>query len=277
MAAELVPEGADRDYVASLARGLSVIRAFSRSRPSMTLSEVAASADMNRAAARRFLLTLVREGYAETDGKYFRLRPKILELGFSALSSLTFAEIAEPPMDDLAAEIGETCLAAVLDGEDCVYVARATAPRVVSVDIDVGSSLPAFAMSTGRVLLAALTDEELDRWLDEFRPSKYTDRTITSRARIKEDVIEVREKGWSIVDQEYEIGFRSLSVPIKDQGGAIVAALNICCPSPRVSLEQMRREFLPAAQRTAEEIQRSLPEEYRRRARDLRAPTRRAR
>lgn len=277
MGAELVPEGADRDYVASLARGLSVIRAFSRSRPSMTLSEVAASADMNRAAARRFLLTLVREGYAETDGKYFRLRPKILELGFSALSSLTFAEIAEPPMDDLAAEIGETCLAAVLDGEDCVYVARATAPRVVSVDIDVGSSLPAFAMSTGRVLLAALTDEELDRWLDEFRPSKYTDRTITSRARIKEDVIEVREKGWSIVDQEYEIGFRSLSVPIKDQGGAIVAALNICCPSPRVSLETMRREFLPAARRTAEEIQRSLPEEYRRRARDLRAPTRRAR
>lgn len=277
MAAELVPEGADRDYVASLARGLSVIRAFSRSRPSMTLSEVAASADMNRAAARRFLLTLVREGYAETDGKYFRLRPKILELGFSALSSLTFAEIAEPPMDDLAAEIGETCLAAVLDGEDCVYVARATAPRVVSVDIDVGSSLPAFAMSTGRVLLAALTDEELDRWLDEFRPSKYTDRTITSRARIKEDVIEVREKGWSIVDQEYEIGFRSLSVPIKDQSGAIVAALNICCPSPRVSLETMRREFLPAARRTAEEIQRSLPEEYRRRARDLRAPTRRAR
>lgn len=277
MAAELVPEGADRDYVASLARGLSVIRAFSRARPSMTLSEVAAGAEMNRAAARRFLLTLVREGYAETDGKYFRLRPKILELGFSALSSLTFAEIAEPPMEDLAAELGETCLAAVLDGEDCVYIARATAPRVVSVDIDVGSSLPAFAMSTGRVLLGALSDEELDRWLDEFRPAKYTDRTVTSRARIKEDVVAVRERGWSIVDQEYEIGFRSLSVPIKDQGGATVAALNVCCPSPRVSLEQMRREFLPAAKRTAEEIQRSLPEEYRRRASDLRAPTRRAR
>jgi IclR family pca regulon transcriptional regulator len=277
VAAELVPEGADRDYVASLARGLSVIRAFSRSRPSMTLSEVAASAEMNRAAARRFLLTLVREGYAETDGKYFRLRPKILELGFSALSSLTFAELAEPPMADLAAELGETCLAAVLDGEDCVYIARATAPRVVSVDIDVGSALPAFAMSTGRVLLGALSDEELDRWLDEFRPAKYTDRTVTSRARIKEDVVTVRERGWSIVDQEYEIGFRSLSVPIKDQGGAIVAALNVCCPSPRVSLEQMRREFLPAAKRTAEEIQRSLPEEYRRRASDLRAPTRRVR
>lgn len=274
VAAELEPEGADRDYVASLARGLSVIRAFSRSRPSMTLSEVAQRADMNRAAARRFLLTLVREGYAESDGKYFRLRPKILELGFSALSSLSFAEVAEPPMEDLSAELGETCLAAVLDGDMCVYVARATAQRVVSVDLDVGSTLPAFTMSTGRVLLAALSDEELDRWLDDFRPTKYTDHTITSRARLRDDVIAVREKGWSIVDQEYEIGFRSLSVPIRDQSGTVVAALNVCCPSPRVSLETMQEEFLPAALRSAEEIQRSLPEEYRRRAKDLRVGSR---
>ena len=269
-AAEIEPEGTDRDYVASLARGLSVIRAFSRSRPSMTLSEVAQRADMNRAAARRFLLTLVREGYAETDGKYFRLRPKILELGFSALSSLSFAEIAEPPMEDLSAELGETCLAAVLDGDMCVYIARASAQRVVSVDLDVGSTLPAFTMSTGRVLLAAMSDDELERWLDEFRPVRYTDHTVMSRAKLREDVIAVREKGWSIVDQEYEIGFRSLSVPIRDQGDAVVAALNVCCPSPRVSLERMREEFLPATQATAAEIQRSLPEAYRRRARDLR-------
>jgi IclR family pca regulon transcriptional regulator len=274
VAAELETDGADRDYVASLARGLSVIRAFSRSRPSMTLSEVAAHADMNRAAARRFLLTLVREGYAESDGKYFRLRPKILELGFSALSSLSFAEIAEPPMEDLSSELGETCLAAVLDGELCVYVARATAQRVVSVDLDVGSTLPAFTMSTGRVLLAAMSDEELDRWLDDFRPIRYTDHTVTSRARLREDVLAVREKGWSIVDQEYEIGFRSLSVPIRDQGDNVVAALNVCCPSPRVSLETMQERFLPTAQRTAEEIQRSLPEEYRRRAKDLRVGAR---
>lgn len=277
MVTEPIVEGNDRDYVASLARGLKVIRAFNRSQPSMTLSEVAASADMNRAAARRFLLTLVREGYAEVDGKHFRLRPKILELGFSALSSLTFAEIAEPPMEDLSAELGETCLAAVLDGDQCVYVARATAPRVVSVDIDVGRSLPAFAMSTGRVLLAALNDDELDAWLDRFRPVKFTDRTVTSRAQIKRDVLEVRQRGWSIVDQEFEIGFRSLSVPIRDQGGTVVAALNVCCPSARVSLEQMRKEFLPAARRTAEEIQRSLSEEYRRRARDLRPVARSAR
>ncbi len=121
-------------------------------------------------------------------------------------------------------------------------------------------------MSTGRVLLAAMSDDELERWLDEFRPVRYTDHTVMSRAKLREDVVAVREKGWSIVDQEYEIGFRSLSVPIRDQGDAVVAALNVCCPSPRVSLERMQEEFLPATQATAAEIQRSLPEAYRRRA-----------
>lgn len=252
----------DRDYVGSFAKGLSVIRAFRRDRPNMTLSEVARHAEVNRAAARRFLITLVREGYAETDGKYFRLRPRILELGFSALASLSFAELAEPTMEDLSAALEETVLAAVLDGEDVVYVARASARRVMSVDLDVGSRLPASVMSTGRVLLAALTDEELDRWLAAFRPVKFTNHTVVSKAALREDVVAVRDAGWSIVDQEYEIGFRSISVPIRDQGDAVVGALNVCCPSPRVSLEQMEQEFLPEMLRSAAEIQRSLPEAY---------------
>lgn len=255
----------DRDYVGSFAKGLSVIRAFRRDRPNMTLSEVARHADVNRAAARRFLITLVREGYAETDGKYFRLRPRILELGFSALASLSFAELAEPTLEDLSASLEETVLAAVLDGEDCVYVARASARRVMSVDLDVGSRLPAAVMSTGRVLLAALTDDELDRWLAAFRPVKYTAHTVTSKAALREDVLAVREAGWSIVDEEYEIGFRSISVPIRDQSEAVVGALNVCCPSPRVSVEQMEKEFLSEMLRSAEEIQRSLPEAYTRR------------
>lgn len=259
-------EPSDRDYVGSLARGLSVIRAFRRDRPSMTLSEVARHADMNRAAARRFLITLVREGYAETDGRHFRLRPRILELGFSALASLSFAEIAGPAMEDLSASLEETVLAAVLDGEDVVYVARASANRVVSVDLDIGSRLPAAPMSTGRVLLGDLSDEELDRWLAAFRPVKYTVQTVTSKAALRADVLTVRKSGWSIVDEEYEIGFRSISVPIHDQGGSMVAALNVCCPSPRVSLEAMRVDFLPEMLKTAEEIQRSLPEAYAHRA-----------
>ncbi len=262
----------DRDYVNSLARGLTVIRAFSRSRPSMTLSEVAKRTGINRAAARRFLLTLVREGYAETDGKYFRLRPKILELGFSALSSMTFAEIAQPIMDDLADAIDEMCLAAVLDGEWVVYVNRTSTQRVVSVNLDVGSRLPAFCMSTGRTLLAALPDDQLDRWLADLHTTKYTERTIVSKRKLREAILQARRDGYSIMDEEYEVGFRSLSVPIRDRSGATIAALNVCCPSPRVSLETMHREFLPLAQRAAEAIRESLPEAYVRSSRNMLPP-----
>jgi IclR family pca regulon transcriptional regulator len=252
----------DRDYVNSLARGLTVIRAFSRNRRSMTLSDVAKRTGINRAATRRFLITLVREGYAETDGKYFRLRPKILELGFSALSSMTFAEIAQPIMDELAGSLDEMCLAAVLDGEWVVYVNRTVTQRVISVDLDVGSRLPAFCMSTGRVLLAALPDDALDAWLAAFEPTKYNEKTIVSKRRLREEILRARNDGWSIVDQEYEIGFGSLSVPILDRSGDTIAALNICCPTPRVSPETMHREFLPLLQGAANEIHASLPDAY---------------
>jgi IclR family transcriptional regulator, pca regulon regulatory protein len=252
----------DRDYVNSLARGLTVIRAFNRNRPAMTLSDVAKRTGINRAATRRFLLTLVREGYAETDGKYFRLRPKILELGFSALSSMTFSEIAQPIMDELADGIDEMCLAAVLDGESVVYVNRTVSQRVISVDLDVGSRLPAFCMSTGRVLLAALPDDALDAWLARFEPVKYNERTIVSKKKLRDEILRARREGWSIVDQEYEIGFGSLSVPIRDRAGETIAALNICCPTPRVAAKTMERDFLPQLQRAADAIQQSLPESY---------------
>jgi IclR family pca regulon transcriptional regulator len=271
-------EGEDRDYVNSLARGLNVIRAFNRSRPQMTLSEVSKRTGINRAAARRFLITLVREGYAETDGKYFRLRPKILELGFSALSSMTLSEIAEPVMEDLSDQLDEMSLAAVLDGEWVVYVARATARRVVSVDLDVGSRLPAYCMSTGRVLLAAMPDAELDRWLEALNPVRYTEQTVTSKRKLRESILETRERGWSIVDQEYEIGFRSVSVPVVDGSGRTVAALNVCCPSPRVSLEVMRDRFIPHMEDAAREITEALGQiELRGGGRDNGGPRPRAR
>jgi IclR family pca regulon transcriptional regulator len=262
-------DGDDRDYVNSLARGLMVIRAFNRSRPTMTLSDVARRTGINRAAARRFLLTLVREGYAETDGKYFRLRPKILELGYSALSSITFAEIAQPMMDELADELDEMCLAAVLDGEWCVYVNRTTTQRVISVNLDVGSRLPAFCMSTGRVLLAALPDDALDRWLAALRPEKFTQKTITSKRKLRDAILQARRDGWSIMDEEYEIGFRSLSVPIHDGADATIAALNVCCPTPRVPLRTMERDFLPMLLRAADAIHQALPDELTRSSRDF--------
>jgi IclR family pca regulon transcriptional regulator len=250
----------DRDYVNSLARGLNVMRAFNRDKPSMTLSEVARETGINRAAARRFLLTLVREGYVETDGKYFRLRPKILELGFSALSTITFSEITQPAMDDLAERLDEMCLAVVLDGEWSVYVARSLSRRLMSVNLDVGSRLPAFAMSSGRVLLAALSDEELARWLRDLRPVRYTEKTIVSKRRLRDEIVAVRRQGWAIMDQEYEIGLRSLSVPIVDRAGSTIAALNVCCPSARVSIDQMTTNFLPELRRAARQISESLPD-----------------
>lgn len=252
-------EERDSDYVNSLARGLTVISAFTRQHSAMTLSEVAKRTGINRAAARRFLLTLVREGYAETDGKYFRLRPKILQLGMSALASMTFAEVAQPVMDMLADAVDEMCLSAVLDGDWVVYIGRTSRDRVVSVNLDVGSRLPAFCMSTGRVLLAALSDGELDQWLKQLKPVRYTEHTIVSKRKLRDEILRVRSDGYSIMDEEYEIGFRSLSVPIVDHLGRTVSALNICCPSPRVARDRMAEEFLPKALAAAEEIGKALP------------------
>lgn len=249
----------DRDYVNSLARGLRVMRSFQPTAPSMTLSEVATAAEMNRAAVRRLLITLVREGYAEREGKQFRLTPRVLELGFAVLSSTTMAEIAQPIVDSLADRVDEMCLLGVLDGDSVVYTSRSRTRRVISVNLEVGSRLPAAVMSTGRVLLAAMSDEDLDAWLDEVALPRYTCKTTTSKEQLRQAVVAAREHGWSIMDEEYEIGFRSLSVPVRDREGTTIAALNICCPSPRFTVDRMISELVPIAVETAREITAAIP------------------
>lgn len=251
-------EGSDRDYVNSFARGLEVIRVFSRHRPRMTLSEVAQATEMTRATVRRFLLTLVREGYCENDGKYFSLTPKVLELGFSVLSSMDIWDVAQPIMNDLAEQLGESCFAAVLDGDAVIYVARATSNRFVSVGITIGSRVPAHCVSTGRVLMAALPDAQLHALLERAKFPKFTPNTVTSKVKLRELVEETRRQGWSIVDQELEVGLRSLSVPIRDRSGATVAALNVCCPSMRIAPEDMRTRVLMAAMEASTRITRAL-------------------
>jgi IclR family pca regulon transcriptional regulator len=243
-AAGAASDGNDRDYVNSLARGLEVIRVFTRQSPRMTLSEVAQATGMTRATVRRFLLTLVREGYVESNGRHFSLRPKILELGFSALASMNIWEVAQPIMNDLAERLQESCFAAVLDKDSVIYVARANSNRRVSVGITIGSRVPAHCVSTGRVLLAALPDDVLHRYLDEMTLTRFTPNTITSKVHLRGVIGEVRLKGWSIVDQELEVGLRSLSVPIRDGRGKTVAALNVCCPSARITPEEMRTRVL---------------------------------
>ncbi|WP_186156409.1 IclR family transcriptional regulator domain-containing protein [Burkholderia gladioli] len=248
----------DRDYVGSFARGLEVIKVFNRHTPRRTLSEVAEASGMTRATVRRFLLTLVRDGYAETDGKYFSLKPKILEIGFSALSSMNIWDIAQPIMNSLSAQIQESCFAAVLDGDSVIYVARASSNRLISVDLSIGSRSAAHCVSTGRVLLAALPDAEFHRYLEAAKLQKFTSHTVTSKVKLRELVEETRLQGWSIVDQELEISLRSISVPIRDREGKVVAALNVCCPADRVPPQEIRTRILPAMLEASSDITRAL-------------------
>ena len=252
-------EISNRDFVNSLARGLEVIRAFTRTRPSMTLSDISRATGMTRATVRRFLLTLVREGYAETDGKYFHLKPKVLELGYAALSSLTFIDLAEPIMSRLANKLSESVFAAVLEEQNVLYVAIATPPeRHVRVSIAVGSRAPAHAVSTGRVLLAALPEAELLEYLDAVSLTKITTNTVTSKVEVRSLIEETRTKGWSSVDQELEIGLRSIAVPIRDKSGQVIAALNVACPSSRISPEDMHTKILLELQAASQDIAANL-------------------
>ena len=244
-----------RDYVNSLARGLEVIRAFTRAQPRMTLSEISKATGMTRATVRRFLLTLVREEYAETDRKYFWLKPKVLELGYAALSSLTFLDVIQPVMNRLAEKLNESCFAATLDGTDVVYVASAApAGRIVSISVSVGSRSPVHAGSTGRVLIASLSEKEMLEYLEKATLTKFTPNTVTSKVKLRSLIEETRVKGWSIVDQELEIGLRSISVPIRDKSSNVVAALNVACPSSRISPEDMHSRILLELQEAAQTI-----------------------
>src|SRR5579875_2536728 len=187
-----------------MARGLAVIRAFDSDHPALTLSEVAELTGLARAAARRFLLTLADLGYVRVDGRTFALTPRVLELGYAYLSSLSLPQIAEPHLERLAAEVRESTSVTVLDGTDIVYVARVPASRIMRVTISIGTRFPAYATSMGRVLLAGLTPAELDACLARATMSPITARTITSPAALRAELDRVRAQGWALVDQELE-------------------------------------------------------------------------
>lgn len=244
----------DRDFINSLARGLEVISAFSRSKPSVTLSDMSRATGMTRATVRRLLLTLVREGYAKTDGKYFSLQPKVLKLGFAVISSMGIWEVAQPIMSTLSERLQESCFAAVLDGDEVTYVAKADSKRLVNIGIHVGSRAPVHAVSTGRVLMAALPDHKLQQYLDNGRFEKLTPYTTVSKVKLREEIEEVRALGWSIVDQELEVGLRSISVPLRHTDGEVFAALNVCCPSARISPEEIRTRILGELLTASKEI-----------------------
>jgi IclR family pca regulon transcriptional regulator len=245
-------------YVQSLERGLSVITAFGPETPELTLSEVARATGLTRAAARRFLLTLVDLGYVRFDGKLFRLAPKVLSLGYAYLSSLSLPGIAEPHLEALVARTHESSSMSVLDRDDIVYVARVPTSRIMTVAINVGTRFPAYATSMGRVLLAGLDDEALEAYLAAVRLEQFTEHTVPTRDQLRDRVREVREQGYALVDQELEQGLRSIAVPVRNKQGRVVAAINVSAHVSRISKDKARREFLLPLQEAAAAIERDL-------------------
>src|SRR5690349_11919293 len=226
-------QGHDGDFVQSLERGLSVIRAFDAEHPKLTLSEVAASTGLSRAAARRFLRTLVQLGYMRSDGSRFALRPKILELGYAYLSSLTLPEVAMPHLEQLVEQVHESSSVSELDGNEVIYIARVPTKRIMTVTISVGTRFPAYATSMGRVLLAAQSDERLDDYLESASLRGLTGHTITSATALRRELRKIRSQGWALVDQEPEEGLRSIAAPLPTVEAMVIAALPVPSPHSR--------------------------------------------
>ncbi|MGW0823207.1 IclR family transcriptional regulator domain-containing protein [Streptomyces sp. NPDC002845] len=245
-------------FVRSFERGLAVIRAFDAEHPSLTLSEVARTCELTRAAARRFLLTLVDLGYVHTDGRLFRLTPRVLELGYSYLSSVTLPDLAEPHLEQLAAEVGESSSLCVLDGDDIVYVARVPTRRIMTATITVGTRFPAHVTSVGRVILAHLPEEEIAERLSRADPIPLTARTIVSPDALTAELRRVRRQGYAIVDQELEEGLRSVAAPVRGRDGDVVAAVNIPVHASRNSVDSVRRDLLPHLLATVARIEADL-------------------
>jgi IclR family transcriptional regulator, pca regulon regulatory protein len=247
------------DFVQSLERGLAVIRCFTAERPELTLSEVAAATGVTRAAARRFLITLTTLGYVRSDGRLFSLSPRVLDLGYAYLSSLSLPEVAEPHLEALVAEVNESSSLSVLDGDDIVYVARVPTSRIMRVAISVGTRFPAYATSMGRVLLAGLPDTELDAYLAKVRFQRLTGRTVTNPAALRAELVRVRNQGWALVDQELEEGLRAVAAPVRNRAGRTVAAVNVSVAAARSDVERIRRTMVPSLVATAARIAADLP------------------
>jgi IclR family pca regulon transcriptional regulator len=252
------PSPRSADFVQSLERGLAVIKAFDADDRSLTLSDVARKTGLTRAAARRFLHTLAELGYVRTDGRFFSLRPAVLELGYAYLSGLSLPEVAHPHMEELTARLHESTSISVLDGTSVVYVARVAAKRIMTVGINVGTRFPAHATSMGRVLLAHAPADWLRTYLETADLQPTTPLTVTDRDTLRAVLAQVRHDGYAVVDQELELGLRSLAVPLHDPRGQVVAAMNVSTHVSRGSTQDVLRDLLPALRETATSIEADL-------------------
>ncbi len=244
----------DPNFMTSLARGLLVVQAFSQRRLHLTISQLSKKTGLSRASVRRCLHTLSKLGFVGSDDeRNFYLRPRILSLGHSYLSSMPLAT-AQPILEHLSQILHESCSIALLDGIDIVYVARANVTRIMAIDLGVGTRLPAFCTSMGRVLLANLSPDELENVLPTIEFTRYTDRTLTSVERLRQELTKVRGEEYAIVDQELEVGLRSMAVPVRNPMGRVVAAINSGAHGQRVSVQDMQTRFLPYLRAAAQEL-----------------------
>jgi len=245
-------------YVQSFARGLGVIRAFTADAPAQTLTEVAARTGLDRAGARRILLTLAQLGYVYQEGRLFRLTARTLDLGYAYLSTTPLWNLAEPIMEELVAEVHESCSIAVLDGTEMVYILRVPTSKIMTINLGIGSRLPAWCTSMGRVLLSGLPEARVDAVLASSSLRAHTRHTVTDVAQLKKIIGEARTQGYATVSQELEEGLCSIAVPLLDRNGNVMAAMNISGNASRVTTAQMTRKMLPLLQAAAERINTSL-------------------
>jgi IclR family pca regulon transcriptional regulator len=245
----------DPNFMTSLARGLIVIQAFTQQSPQMTISQLSVKTGLSRAAVRRCLYTLTKLGFAGAeDGSRYSLRPRMLTLSHTYTTSNTLSTAAQPILERMSAALRESFSVATLDGEDIVYIARTQVSRVMAVDLHIGSRLPAYCTSMGRVLLAYLPTEQLEQYLAKAVLTPHTTRTITSVEKLRLALRNVRRNGYALVDQEYEVGLRSLAVPVYAASGRVVATLNLSGNAPRLSVLEMQSRFLNHLRNAANEL-----------------------
>jgi IclR family transcriptional regulator, pca regulon regulatory protein len=247
-----------RPPLESFARGLAVIQAFGAHQPSPTLSDLSRATGLPRATIRRCVQTLVELGFAQSTGRQFSLNPKILKLGFAYLSSAPLPRLAQRYLDQISDRLNESSSVSVLEGDEVVYVARASTTRIMAVDLSVGSRLPAFCTSMGRVLLAALPQGEVRARMEKVTRQSFTPSTITGIEDLLSQLELVRRQQFAIVDQELEIGLRSIAVPVRAEGARVVGAINVSTHAARVSLEQLRGPVLQILRSAAAELSASL-------------------
>ena len=248
-----------RDYVQSLARGLSVLRTFDGDNTRLSLADIAGRTGLSRAAARRLVLTLQHLGYVHGAGRDFVLGPSVLELGFGYLDSLNLTELAQPLLEDLARKVNQSSSMAVLDGQSIVYVLRVPGPRLMSVSLGIGARLPAWCASMGRVLAAGLEEPAREAWLGQCRPVQYTPHTVTSLQGLRRIVDEVRMQGYAYVEQELELGLCSIAVPVRNAEGRIATAINVSMPYHPDAEREAMRDILPHLKLTAAAIEGCAP------------------